>query len=259
MNAYVVGHWHLFRLKEGGALRLDINSPSLIPHNNKSYNRVLWFEGLRIYIEGSVVITEQVLRTDDGCGGDGEAYVIKDIDLVKTRDGKLALVSAQVNGDMSVFIGNTVNAEYFNATICGEVKDGQDYTDDDDAFAELNNGCKTTVVHSERGKLNTCLNDEGKSAVMTEYQVLVAVIRNDTIIRNGTRKGGYAYFYTHNLDGEFVVAWIDGCGDVLIEHIEGRLKDSYAYFISVPDDGCDCAADEELVGAMLGDDRWRSL
>lgn len=259
MNAYVIGHFHLSALRGGRHLHLDVDSPSLVPFTSKFYDRILWFEDLRIYIESGIEISEQTLHTDGSkTGGAGKAYVIKGIDLVKTKDGKIALVSGYLSEKASVFIGSTIDVEYFNASFCGEIEGGQEHTENDAAFAELNNGYETAVIYSKRATLNTHLNDEGKSVVTTEYQMLIAIMRNDTIIRQGSHEANFAYFYTHNLAGEFVAAWIDHDGDVLTEHIESRLEKSHAYKVNVPNDK-DADGNKKFVEFMLTSNRWNNL
>lgn len=239
MNAYAVGCFHLFTLKGRRCLVLNLDNPSIVPHRAKFYDRVLTFGNLRIYIAGDVKVTERALRTRSGEATDrvGSVIMFEDIDLVKTREGKLALVRAVAETDdtTAVFIGNTIDTEYFNATVCGEIEDGQENSDDDAVFSEINNGYIGKVIYSKRSTVSTNLNDDARSSAEATYHMVVAIIRQDTIVRRGPLcDGEAAYLYTHNDDGEFVVAWIEQGYDACTGYIKDRIEKTYDYIFGNP-------------------------
>lgn len=119
---------------------------------------------------GVEVSKEQIHVTKGRYRNDGKKYVFRNINIARTSDGELALVSEPRTDnpgikDFSIFIGNTKD----KFTWCdGLVSQTRIFLDEQNVFSKNN-------------------------------QIFVGRPRNDTIIRKMPIDNKYAYFYTFNM------------------------------------------------------------
>lgn len=272
MNAFVTGHFHLHYLKGFHLMPLGACSRSLATRENMVYNRVLTFGDMCIYISSDASISTRHVQTarKELCV---EQYIMKDVDLIETGSGKLALVPKTTervlaetgNGEQAlipkdnesvntIFIGNTISTKAFNATLSGEIEPGERNACVFEEGLPSNLRSYRKIIYSKHHRLKLYQNNPEKTPVRIPYHIVIAILRYNSVIRHkNIDNSGRSLLYTFNFSEEIVSVLADSKEADAIEKFESCVQDGF--FNDSPGE----PGSGDIIADIMKSKRWKKM